>query len=186
MRVVCGVLEAAREELARIGYRGLRIEDVASLAGVNKTTIYRRWPTKSELVHDTLRTMLDAETPAPDTGSLRGDTLLIAQGALDFLASADGQVLVRMLISEGTEPDLRRILDVLRDEKRCGFRAVFERAAERGEIRSGVSVDLVLSTLFGCLLDRVFGHGAAPSSIDLDALVDLVLYGITPRTSQTT
>ena len=48
--VVRGILAAALEELASAGYRALRIEDVATRAGVNKTTVYRRWPTKEDLV----------------------------------------------------------------------------------------------------------------------------------------
>ena len=49
-RVVQEVLTATAEELGRSGYAALRIEDVAERAGVNKTTIYRRWPTKAALV----------------------------------------------------------------------------------------------------------------------------------------
>src|SRR6266481_5757247 len=49
-RVVKSVLEAAVVELAESGYSAFRIEQVAAKAGVNKTTIYRRWPTKTELV----------------------------------------------------------------------------------------------------------------------------------------
>jgi AcrR family transcriptional regulator len=48
--VVRGVMEATLAELALTGYGALRIEDVAVRAGVNKTTVYRRWPTKEELV----------------------------------------------------------------------------------------------------------------------------------------
>ena len=44
-RVVARVLETTLEVLGRDGFAGLRIEDVAGRAGVNKTTIYRRWPT---------------------------------------------------------------------------------------------------------------------------------------------
>src|SRR5882757_10372604 len=49
-RVVSDVLIATAEELSRVGYSSLRVEDVAARSGVNKTTIYRRWPTKPELV----------------------------------------------------------------------------------------------------------------------------------------
>ena len=45
-RVVRDVLDASAKELARVGYAALRMDDVAAAAGVNKTTVYRRWPTK--------------------------------------------------------------------------------------------------------------------------------------------
>ena len=53
-RIVDGVLEATAEELSRVGYAALRVDEVAERSGVNKTTIYRRWPTKSDLVRATL------------------------------------------------------------------------------------------------------------------------------------
>ena len=112
--VVHDVIEAAREELARVGYRALRIEDVAARAKVNKTTIYRRWPTKVELVQETLKTMFDHQEPLPNTGSLRSDLVCVAGEMFKFFSSANGHVLVRMMMTEGTEKDLRRIVDSLR------------------------------------------------------------------------
>ena len=53
-RVQSAVLRATAEELGRVGFAALRIEDVALRSGVNKTTIYRRWPTKQELVRASL------------------------------------------------------------------------------------------------------------------------------------
>ena len=49
-RVVSAVLRMTLEVLGQEGYAGLRVEDVAARAGVNKTTIYRRWPTRADLV----------------------------------------------------------------------------------------------------------------------------------------
>src|SRR5689334_5086908 len=70
-RVVRDVLTAAVAELARVGYVALRVEDVAAGAGVNKTTVYRRWPTKAALVTAALRTTDEPELP--ETGALRQD-----------------------------------------------------------------------------------------------------------------
>ena len=54
-----------------LGYASLRVEDVAARAGVNKTTIYRRWPAKSDLVIAALDALRDQTQIDPDTGSLR-------------------------------------------------------------------------------------------------------------------
>ena len=70
-----GVLSAVLQELSRVGYRGLRIEDVALRAGVNKTTVYRRWPTKIELVRAALVCDSTCRIPHPDTGTLRSARL---------------------------------------------------------------------------------------------------------------
>src|SRR5262249_40598485 len=72
-RVVRAVLAATTAELGRVGYAALRMEDVATTAGVNKTTVYRRWPTKADLVGAAMRGLGAPAQPAPDTGSLRGD-----------------------------------------------------------------------------------------------------------------
>src|SRR5262245_26513815 len=74
-RVVRDVLQATREELDRAGYAELSVESVAALAGVNKTTIYRRWPTKSELVVAAIKEYFDQSQDFPDTGVLRSDLL---------------------------------------------------------------------------------------------------------------
>ena len=55
--VVQRVLDATIAEMARVGYRALRIEDVAARAGVNKTTVYRRWPEKGALLREALAAM---------------------------------------------------------------------------------------------------------------------------------
>src|SRR5262245_40170336 len=77
--VVRGVLTAALEELGQTGYGALRIEDVAARAGVNKTTVYRRWPTKEDLVRAALLAMTVDKFVVPNTGSLRGDLLEMAR-----------------------------------------------------------------------------------------------------------
>src|SRR5262245_2839968 len=75
--VVRGILGAALTELARTGYGALRIEDVAARAGVNKTTVYRRWSTKEDLVRAALLSITNDRFTPPNTGSLRTDLLQI-------------------------------------------------------------------------------------------------------------
>src|ERR1039458_6440692 len=98
--VVKDVFLATIRELGRVGYRALRIEDVAARANVHKTTVYRRWPTKADLVHETLHATFKESMPIPNTGSLRGDLLVVADQMLGFSVSANGQALVRMLMAE--------------------------------------------------------------------------------------
>jgi hypothetical protein len=70
--VVQKILEAAREELATVGYRGFRIEEVAARAEVNKTTIYRRWPAKADLVREALGWKIRVQVHVDDWRSLPG------------------------------------------------------------------------------------------------------------------
>src|SRR5262245_66483 len=107
--VVRGVLAAALEELGRTGYGALRIEDVAARAGVNKTTVYRRWPTKEDLVRAALLSITADQFVVPNTGSLRTDLLAIARGMVAMARSCEGQGLMRMLIAEGPDSELMTI-----------------------------------------------------------------------------
>ena len=69
--VVEQVLDLALEELARVGYHRLSVPAVAARAGLNKTSVYRRWPTKGALVGAALAGALGHDAPLPDTGALR-------------------------------------------------------------------------------------------------------------------
>src|SRR5277367_6924805 len=85
--------DAALELLAEIGYDRLTIDSVAARAHASKTTIYRRWSGKAELVVDALN-CLQRSRPAPDTGSLRGDLESIADNA----ASTDNQFSTQLMM----------------------------------------------------------------------------------------
>ena len=70
------ILDAALDVLAETGYDGMTIDMVAARAKAGKATLYRRWPSKAELVIDAVACMkagdLDLDD-LPDTGTLRGD-----------------------------------------------------------------------------------------------------------------
>src|SRR5450755_1626357 len=112
-----GVLHATVHDLGRVGYRALRIDDVAARANVHKTTIYRRFPTKLDLVQATIQSVFEDNILMPDTGSLRGDLLSIANGILEFSTSVGGKALARMMMTESAEEDLRKIMETIRNDK---------------------------------------------------------------------
>src|SRR6266496_6782642 len=68
------ILDATLELLAEGGFQGLSIEAVAARAGVGKTTIYRRWPSKNELVMDAIREV-QVNLSVIDTGNFRKDVV---------------------------------------------------------------------------------------------------------------
>ena len=72
-RVRNAVLEATAELLTEVGYDQLTIDEVAARAGVHKTTVYRRWPTKPELITAAASAHSEQNVPIPDTGTLLGD-----------------------------------------------------------------------------------------------------------------
>ena len=175
-RVVSEVLRTALEELGRVGYAALRVEDVASRSGVNKTTIYRRWPTKAELVAAALRQWAE-EPEVPDTGSLRTDLLLMAERSVAMTASPLGQGLVRTIQAERTSPEVEALTRMLRNENRKRRVAMVERAIERGELPAGTNAMLVVEVVFATIYSRVITYRESADEVFLRSVIDLVLEG---------
>lgn len=179
-RVIEDVLHATAEELSRTGYLALRVEAVAERSGVNKTTIYRRWPTKSELVAATLAYVLPSPVP-PDTGTLRADLLQMLDTATAFASSPLGRGLVRILHTERAEPEVERLTRALRNIHRSARIQVVERAVERGELPSGTPADVVADLVFAPVLTRVSSFGEERDEVFAASVVDIVLAGVRVR-----
>jgi AcrR family transcriptional regulator len=178
-RVVAAVLEAAIAELARTGYAGLRLEDVAERAGVAKTTLYRRWPTKSALIHDALRSQGIAEE-IPDTGSVRGDVLLMLERIQKKIGTPQGLALARVITVEGADKEnveLETLCRHLRDEVRARRVHVIERAKERGLLPPDIDGNLVLDTLYSVVVSKLLRYGERTDRATCERLVDLVITG---------
>lgn len=175
--VVRSVLAAALSEVARAGYHGLRIEDVAARAGVNKTTVYRRWPTRQELLRDALLSITGETFSTPDTGSLRTDLLAVARRNAELAAKPEHQGVFRIFVAEGDDPELAAIVRTLRQAFASVPREVLAAAERRGEIAPGVDPTLLFDVL-GATLNWVLLFERAPADeAFLQRLVDLLLYG---------
>ncbi len=182
--VVEGILAATLEELALAGYRALRVEDVARRAGVNKTTVYRRWPEKRDLVHAALHTMAQSKFAATeDLGSLREDLISKGKSFAEFATSSHGRSLIRMMFIEGTDSELRDIIKTVRESHANAPHDVVMRAIERGELSSLSEARLLLESFVGAIHHRIFLIGDAVSEQDIAALVDLLLHGALHRRS---
>src|SRR4051812_19878542 len=103
------ILRAAIEELASSDYGGMTIEGVAARAGVNKTTVYRKWPTKAELMRAALLSVIEMYKPPPASGDLRSNLLQIARTFSQFTRSFEGQSLMRLRLLQHPEPELAKI-----------------------------------------------------------------------------
>jgi AcrR family transcriptional regulator len=143
--VVRRVLNAALVELARSGYADFRMEEVASRAGVNKTTIYRRWPNRQTLVTalvDEMRAPLRA-SPLPDTGRLEDDLLQAFAKRFSFGRKIEGRAWARLL-DERHNPDVEAIIADVVIERGDAWKAMVTRAVDRGELPPGTDAQLLL------------------------------------------
>lgn len=175
-RVVEDVLRATLHELARVGYGAMRIDDVAALSGVNKTTIYRRWPTKLELVQATIEMHRD-EPPLPDTGTLRGDLVRALEDSVMRFASPEKLAVLRMFQTERGNPEVEALGRRIRTEHRKARRVLVERAIARGELPSTTDPALVVEIVLSTVYSRVFTHGDPVDRPFLESVVDLVIAG---------
>jgi AcrR family transcriptional regulator len=174
--VVRGVLEAAVEELARTGYAGLRIEDVAARAGVNKTTVYRRWPTKEDLVRAALLSMFGEPFAPPNKGSLREDMLAIGRFMRERIDSPEGRSLVALVIAEGLDSELMTIARSLRDTHHALLKSILDAAVARGELAPGPDGMVVLEMLGAFVRMRCMDHDVIDERL-MERAIDILLTG---------
>jgi AcrR family transcriptional regulator len=175
-RVVDAVLKATAEQLSRVGYAALRVEDVAERSGINKTTIYRRWPCKGELVAATLAAKGVLPSP-PDTGSLRDDLLAVLRESAQFSASPLGRGVVRILQMERAEPEVDRIARELRQRSRQLRIEVVQRGIDRGELPPDTPAEIVAELVFAPASVRILSFGEKVDEEFCRTVVDLVLAG---------
>jgi AcrR family transcriptional regulator len=176
-RVVRDVFRAAAVELANVGYAALRVEDVAVRAGVNKTTIYRRWPTKADLIRDLLHSLGHAERKKPDTGSVRSDLLHLVVDVVTLASTPEGYGVFRVLNVEMDNPDIMAITLSLRDEFYTTWMSVIARGIKRGELPSGTDTQLLSEMIISPVLSRLLVRRDHVNDAFLLAVVDTVVLG---------
>ena len=187
-RVVQRVLDATAEELGRVGYAAMHVDDVATHSGVNKTTIYRRWRTKKELVAATAMSMFEhrKQRAVIDTGTVRGDLRASLLSVFDLKPSERG--IVRMVQMESTNPEVAAIARRLGAEINRERLAMVKRGIARGELPEGVDAKLVVDLVSAPLYRALLSNETLTASY-LDRVLDVVLSGAAaqspPRQSNT-
>jgi len=172
------IRDATAALLAEVGYAQLTVEGVAARAGVAKTTIYRRWPSKAELVFG-IMVHPDELGPAPDTGGVRTD-LATVMGfiATDITAATVGQALLGILLDVARDPALAGVVqERFVGAERRWIAAIVDRAVGRGEVAADTDPDLVLDLLLGSVLARVFATGGPLDGRLTEGAVDAIVDG---------
>jgi AcrR family transcriptional regulator len=147
------MLKATLELLAEVGFEGMSIDGIAARAGVGKTTIYRRYASKEELVADAIESMRE-EILLPDTGTLQGDIDALIQHAAQITLSPLGRQTVAMIISSASSnAQFAQIYwtKYLQPRRRT-FAIVLERAKARNEIPADLDSDLIFDSISAIML----------------------------------
>lgn len=172
------ILDAALEQLSTVGWNGLTMEGVAAGAQTGKAAVYRRWPSKEDLVADALQAGLPRIEEAPDLGSVREDLLALCTQARDAMFSRPGFALRSVIhecdtfqaerfhgvIFEGVvEPTIRLI------------REVVHRGIERGEVRSDASNGYVFDAIPAMMMYRSKMCASEWSDRDIEEMIDQLM-----------
>lgn len=176
------ILAATLDLLVEEGFSRMSIEAVAARAGVGKATIYRRWPSKAELVAEAVACMKDDQLREVDTGDVRNDLFQLGRQALKGRDTAEvTDVMVKLMSARARHPELQEAFQrqVIAPRRKI-VADVLRRGVERGEIRPDVDVELAMDVILGLLSYRsmVSARHAGISEPSLRKLIDVVLYGI--------
>lgn len=176
------ILAAAVQLLARDGYQSMRMSDVALAAGVGKPTLYRRYPSKPDLVAAAIVALTAGPQPEPDLPADTSAALLtLLSSTARALATPGGMtILGSLLAQEQRDPDLIAAFRARVFEPRHAVvRDVLMRGIKAGDVDPTAPLAVVVDVLFGAILARaVLGE---PVTRDwLAGVVDLAMRGVTP------
>lgn len=151
------ILTATREALVELGWSKLTLGDVASRAGVAKTTLYRRWAGKNELVVDAVAELFD-ELELPDLGSLAADIEGVVLQFAALLSRPEARSGLMAVIAESTLDEALRErirVSIVERQKRLVLTGR-ARAQDRGELPPEPDPDEAARTV-GLIFDMVAG-----------------------------
>jgi AcrR family transcriptional regulator len=153
--LAASIQAAVLDVLAAVGYRGLTMDQVAAVAGVSKATIYRRWPSKVDLLVSVIDQATDDSLSGIDTGSLHDDLVALLDALAGILAGPGGgasRALLGVLDDEPVLADAYRRGPLARWDR--AFQDAFDRAAARGEVARGTGRTLAAEAGAGILVQR--------------------------------
>lgn len=171
------IFQAALDELAEHGFANLTMERVADRAKASKASLYRRWPTRVELVMAAVYDVLVEAETTPDTGTLRGDLLMMFRQVAAQLEGPAGEAM-RGLLSEALRDSERHA--ELRDHSQGNARRLTEgvvwRAVQRGEVDPSVLRPRRLEAGFAMLRHYFLFRGVPiPDQVIVEIVDDVVL-----------
>ncbi|MFG2192778.1 TetR/AcrR family transcriptional regulator [Streptomyces sp. NPDC048639] len=165
------ILDATRAALVELGWGKLTMGDVAARAGVAKTTLYRRWANKSELVVDAVAILFD-ELELPDRGGLQGDIKSVVLQFAALLQRPETKTALMAVVAESTRDEVlrARIRSAIVDRQKRLVLLGRERAQARGELppdapgaegatAAARAVDLIFDMTAGAVVHRSLVSG---------------------------
>lgn len=156
------------------GYEGLTVDEVAATARASKATVYRRWPTKAELVLAAVMQGMTQVAVPPETGNLRDDLIQIGE-TIARQAKAHATTMRAVLVEASRNPALNAVMQHQFAERKKLITTVLKRAVDRGEIQPEAINDDLWDLLPGYLVFRAVIQNRPATRRTVAALVDDVI-----------
>lgn len=155
-KILSAVRAAALAEVADVGYAAFSVENVARRAGVNKTSIYRRWKDRGGLIADTLTSLIATEVPVPDTDAIETDLREHSRSLVRWLTGAPGQSIFAAIMSDaGRVPEIAEVKRHFFEDRFRRLEPIITRAIGRGELPPGTDPQGVVKTLIAPIYLRL-------------------------------
>ncbi|MFF1814828.1 TetR/AcrR family transcriptional regulator [Streptomyces sp. NPDC058251] len=186
------ILEATRAALVELGWSKLTLGDVATRAGVAKTTLYRRWAGKNELVVDAVAVLFD-ELELPDRGSLAADIEGVVLQFAAILGRPEAKTALMAVVAESTrdEPLRERIRTSIVDRQKCLVLEGRARAPARGELppesdpaAAARTADLIFDMVAGAVVHRTLVSAEPADEEWVRAFTQVLLLGLRGATAE--
>ncbi|MET4921979.1 TetR/AcrR family transcriptional regulator [Streptomyces sp. PSRA5] len=172
------ILDAVLEQLSTVGWNGLTMEGVAAEAQTGKAAVYRRWPSKEDLVADALAAGLPSLDDAPDLGGVRDDLYELTRLVRDAMYSRPGWAL-RAVLHECDKSASGRfqalIMSGVIEPSANLFGEVVRRGIRRGDVRPDATGSLVFDLIPAVLMYRSKVRDSAWPDEEIAQLIDQIM-----------
>ncbi len=167
------ILDAAFQTIVDRATTDITIDEVATAAGVDRTTVYRRWSTAGDLVKTVVATRAAASLPIPETGELRSDLILLGRRIRATVSSPLGRALFGP--GRASDPDLEPIRDAFWRQRFDDAATIIDAAVKREDCPRPVDTEQVIEYLVGPITFRLSERRRPYDDLDLERLADVVL-----------
>jgi AcrR family transcriptional regulator len=178
--VTDGIIAAVLDELADVGYGKLSMDGVARRARAGKAALYRRWPTKQDMVLDAVASISLPVRETLTSGDLVTDVVDIIHSVDNWLGeSRMSRIMPDLLAEAKRNGELADALTARLGVTRREYgHAVLEEARRRGELAADVDVEYALDLMAGPIFWRICGRRQNTTPEFLDLVVDTVLHAL--------
>lgn len=183
-RTRAAIIEASIALMDERGYAGFSIVQLVNRTGIARTTIYRHWPSRAELLSEVIG-LVAGPGAMPDTGSLRGDLLAFFATRVHAVREGDDklrgvQSLPAVVEAARRDPSVAGVVTEIAVSLLAQIRVMLQRGVERGEVRPDSDLEITASLLLGAVHVRRNFLNEGVQMAFVETMLDIILNGVAP------